>query len=173
MITIMQKNYSADSRYCTRFMILLSIMILSKDAYACVTTIVNNSSSAIQVADHTNKKKHPDRAKVPHFIIQPGKSRRIGMPHEHADFTIFTKTANKQAFEPTYHVLQNECAADGNPKLSISDMEFNTGDAPFFTIEKLKETQSVSSNTAFMATLKKPDVYKTEKQGGCSACQMK
>ena len=158
----MKKN----NAYVALFLTLATVI-----AHGCMTTIFNDNSGPVLVIDHVHES-NKDNLSHPGLIVSipRNKQRRIGKADEHANFTVYTKQAKSQQFVATYHVVQNECGANGNPIVKMSDLAHGTGNTNLFTVTKLGSEQS--SAVKELSTAQSPDIFKTEQPAyhGCSAC---
>lgn len=135
----------------------------------CMTTVLNDGHGSVMVIDH-NDASNKNNLQAPGNIlfIPKNQSRRFGKAHEHSHFTIYIKPAKSHVFTAIYEAQQNECGKTGNPVIKLSDLKNNTGDTRLFTIRPI--TKTYSSMVRELPSMQRPDIFKEEKSGGCSAC---
>jgi hypothetical protein len=136
---------------------------------ACMTTVFNDGHGSILVVDHNDaSNKNSVQAPGNILFIPKNQSRRFGKAHEKSHFTLYSKPAKSHVFTAIYEVKQNECGKNGNPLIKLSDLKSNTGDTHLFTITPI--TKTYSSMVRELPTMQRPDIFKEETSGGCSAC---
>lgn len=136
---------------------------------ACMTTVLNDGYEAIMLIDH-NDMNNKNNSSAPGNIlfIPKNQSRRFGKAHEHSHFTIYVKPAKSNVFAAAYQIKQKECGKTGNPLIKFSDLKNNTGDTYLFTITPINK--NYSSMVRDLPSMRRPDIFKEEQSGGCSAC---
>lgn len=144
-------------------------LTLTTASNACMTTVLNDGDGSVMVVDH-NDANNKNNLQAPGNIlfIPKNQSRRFGKAHEHSHFTIYVKPAKSHIFTAIYEAQQNECGKTGNPVIKLSDLKNNTGDTHLFTITPI--TKTYSSMVRELPSMQRPDIFKEEKSGGCSAC---
>jgi hypothetical protein len=157
--------------YKTLFLSFAFLSCCTQHLFACVVTLVNDSSGPILVIDHVAQ----NNAKIPSSIIfiSKGTSRRLGQAKEHAHFTVYTKQSKSNVFTTTYNVKQNECGKNGNPQIKLSDIKNGTGETDLFTIAET--SQHHASMVRQLPSMQRADIYKEEPSStasGCSRCSM-
>jgi hypothetical protein len=146
------------------------VMSFYSHVYPCVVTLFNNGAGSVLILDHNNiRNKNNPKEPTSLDMIPRGASRRIGKADEHAHFTIYTK--HGKAFITTYDVQQNDCAKNGNPKISFDDLKNKTGETNLFTITETSKHHT--SMVRQLPSIQKADIYKEEPTTGCSLCQQR
>lgn len=136
---------------------------------ACMTTVLNDGQGSLMIIDHNDvSNKNNPQAPGTILFIPKNQSRRFGKAHEHSHFTIYAKPAKSHVFTALYEAKQNECGKNGNPVIKLSDLKGNTGDTHLFTITPI--TKTYSSMVRELPSMQRPDIFKEESSGGCSAC---
>lgn len=161
----MKKNYSK------RLALSITLCALSATTISngCMTTVLNDGHGAILVVNHNDiSNKHTIQAPKSILFIPKNQSRRFGKAHEHSHFTVYEKPAKGHVFTATYEAQQNECGKNGNPIIKLSDLKSNTGDTNLFSVTPISQTYS--SMVRELPSMQRPDIFKEEKSGGCSAC---
>lgn len=177
LVTILKKQKERSSvkkgmimaRSYSLFMICLLSYTMSfySRLYPCVVTLFNNGNGSVLILDHNNiKNKNNPKEPTSLDMVPRAASRRIGKSDEHAHFTIYTK--HGKSFVSTYNIQQNDCAKNGNPKISLEDIKNRTGETNLFTITETSRHHT--SMVRQLPSIQKADIYKEEPTTGCSLC---
>lgn len=117
-------------KHGSKRLVLIAIMSLVFDVYACMTTFVNNSSNDVGILNKNDET---------FMVIPKNGKRRFGSADTHAHFVVYVRQPNLKTplFSALYDCKQKECG-NGNVILPFSDIENNTGNAKLFMVIKNK-----------------------------------
>ena len=147
----------------------LCALNITTTSNACMTTVLNDGDGSLMVIDHNDvSNKNNTQAPGNILFIPKSQSRRFGKAHELSHFTVYVKPVKSHVFTAIYEAKQNDCGKNGNPVIKLSDLKSNTGDTSLFTITPISKTYS--SMVRELPSMQRPDIFKEETSGGCSAC---